>query len=72
MYQAQVKDTRICAADEELIDVLTAISVVSMRLARKLTILARQSQSMEGGKSDEQNERNGRDHRRTAQMRYRY
>lgn len=35
------KDTE---ADEELIDVLTSISVVSMRLARKLTMLARQSQ----------------------------
>lgn len=29
--------------DEELIDVLTAISVVSMKLARKLTMLAGQS-----------------------------
>ena len=35
------KDTEV---DEELIDVLTSISVVSMRLARKLTMLARQSQ----------------------------
>ena len=31
--------TRTQAADEELVDVLTAISVVSMRLARKLTLL---------------------------------
>ena len=31
--------------DEELIDILTAISVVSKRLARNLTILAAQSKS---------------------------
>ena len=52
-------DTRTRAADEELIEVLTAISVVSKRLARKLMILADQSQHMEGGKADEQNERTG-------------
>ena len=61
------KDTRTQAADEELVEVLTAISVVSMRLARKLTMLAGQCKTTEGGKSDEQNERNGCDHRRTAQ-----
>lgn len=37
MYQALTK-SQSCAADEELVDVLTAISVVSMRLARKLTL----------------------------------
>ncbi|QHQ61470.1 hypothetical protein Ana3638_12350 [Anaerocolumna sedimenticola] len=43
--------------DEELADVLTAISVVSKRLARKLTMLSRQDeQKAEGGKSDEQDE----------------
>ena len=31
-------------SDEELIDVLTAISVVSMKLARKITMLAAMSQ----------------------------
>lgn len=45
--------------DEELIGVLTAISVVSKRLARKLIQLDQTSQSQEGGKNDEQNERNG-------------
>ena len=40
--------------DEELIDILTAISVVSKRLARNLTILAAQSKSMEGEKTNEQ------------------
>ncbi|MHB1155088.1 MAG: hypothetical protein ACYCWE_02810 [Eubacteriales bacterium] len=54
------------AADDELVDVLTAISVVSMRLAKKLTI---QRQSTEGGKTDEQDDHS---HRRTAQMRYHY
>lgn len=43
--------------DEKLANVLTAISVVSKRLARKLTMLSRQDeQKAEGGKSDEQNE----------------
>lgn len=65
-------DTRTRAVDGELIEVLTAISVVSKRLARKLTILADQSQHMEGGKGDEQNERNGCVYRRTAQCCCRY
>jgi len=43
--------------DEELADVLTAISVVSKRLARKLAMLSRQnSEKTEGGKSDGQDE----------------
>ena len=50
--------------DEELIGVLTAISVVSKRLARKLIQLDQTSQSQEGRKNDEQNERNGIDHPR--------
>lgn len=54
--------------DEDLIGILTAISVVSKRLARKLTLLAEQSQFREGGKADEQNERYGDDHRRTTEM----
>ena len=54
--------------DEELIDTLIAISVVSNRLARNLSILAAQSKSTEGGKFDEQNERDVRDYRRTAQV----
>lgn len=43
--------------DEELVGILTAISVVSKRLAKKLTTLSRQDrQETEGGKSDEQDE----------------
>jgi len=43
--------------DEELADVLIAISVVSKRLARKLTVLKREDERMaEGGKPDEQDE----------------
>ena len=49
--------------DEDLIGVLTAISVVSRRLVRKLIQLDQISQSQEGGKCDEQNERNGNDHK---------
>ena len=56
----QIDDTRDPVSDEELIGVLTAISVVSKRLEGKLSILAGQSQSREGGKADEQNERTGR------------
>ena len=67
MHQVQTKH-RTRAADEELVEVLTAISAVSMRLARNMSLLARQSQSTEGGKTDEQNERDVRDHRRTAQV----
>lgn len=52
--------------DEDLIGVLTAISVVSRRLARKLIQLDQTSQSQEGGKRDEQNERNGNEHQRIA------
>jgi hypothetical protein len=59
----QMNDT-----DEELIDTLLAISVVSKRLARNLTLLTAQSKSTEGGKTNEQNERDVRDNRRTAQM----
>ncbi len=43
--------------DEELADVLTAISVVSKRLARKLNTLSQQEkEKTEGGKTDEQDE----------------
>lgn len=53
-------------SDEELIGVLTAISVVSKRLAKKLIQLNQTSQSEEGGNHDEQNERNGSDHPRVT------
>ena len=52
--------------DEELIGVLTAISVVSKRLARKLIQLDQTSQSQEGGEEDEQKERNGSNHPRVT------
>lgn len=51
-------------SDEELIGVLTAISVVSKRLAKKLIQLNQTSQSEKGGNHVEQNERNGSDHPR--------
>jgi hypothetical protein len=57
--QAKQTDTEIRdrEMDEELADVLTAISVVSKRLARKLTMLSRQARKRaEGGNSDEQDE----------------
>ena len=57
--QAKQTDTkdRDREMDEELADVLTAISVVSKRLARKLTMISRQDRKRaEGGNSDEQDE----------------
>jgi hypothetical protein len=43
--------------DEELAGILTAISIVSKRLAKKLTLLPRQDEpSEEGGKPYEQDE----------------
>ena len=51
MYKARNKSP----ADAEVIEVLTAISHVSARLARKLTVFAAQSKSEEGGKHYEQN-----------------
>jgi len=54
------------AADEELVSVLTAISIVSNRLAKNIALLAGQSQSEEGGKAYEQDERHGYDHRRVT------
>ena len=46
--------------EDELLDALTAISVVSMRLARKLTLLTRQRQSLEGVEKDERISQNRR------------
>jgi hypothetical protein len=54
-------------ADTEMIEVLTAISQVSAQMARNLKILTTARQSEEGGRTHEQNERYGYDHRRTAQ-----
>ena len=51
-YNANHYDAR---ADEDIVDVLTAISVVSRRLASNLNIARQQSKSREGGKSHEQN-----------------
>ncbi len=55
--QANQTDTksRDPEMDEELADVLTAISIVSKRLAKKLTTLSQQ-ENEKGGKPDGQNE----------------
>jgi hypothetical protein len=52
--------------DEELIGVLTAISVVSKRLARNLIQLEQQKKSMEGATNHEQNTRSGTGNQRAA------
>jgi hypothetical protein len=49
-------------ADTEIIAVLIAISHVSARLARNLSILAADRQPLEGGKESVKNGRNGSDH----------
>jgi hypothetical protein len=49
-------DFRDNELDEELAGILTAISVVSKRLAKKLLVLHRQGETtQEGGNPDEQN-----------------
>lgn len=52
--------------EAEVIEILVAISQVSARMARNLSVLAAR-QSEEGGEHHEQNERNGYDHRRVTQ-----
>lgn len=59
--QTQAKQTDTDCQDsqfnEELADVLTAISVVSKRLARKIAVLAKQENlSAKGGESNGENE----------------
>ena len=53
--------------DAEVIAVLKAISQVSARMARNMTILAKQRQSKEGEIQHEQSERYGYDYRRVTQ-----
>ncbi len=53
--------------NEELADVLTAISVVSKRLATNLTKLANENK-MQKGENHEPNKRITNDNRRTSQM----
>lgn len=56
-------------ADTEVIAVLIAISHVSARLARNLSILAADRRPLEGGKENVKNSRNGLDHQGTARCR---
>ena len=61
-----------CRRNDEMIDTLIAISVVSKRLARKLALLGGPSlrdEMMKGESHDEQDERTGHGHYRVAQMR---
>lgn len=54
------------SADEELIGVLAAISVVSKRLARNLIQLEQQKKSMRGEEIHGQDKRDTADYHRTA------
>lgn len=61
-----------CRRNDEMIDTLIAISVVSKRLARKLALLGGPSlrdEMMKGESHDEQDERTGHGHYRVAQVR---
>jgi hypothetical protein len=61
-----------CRRNDEMIDTLIAISVVSKRLARKLALLDNPSlrdEMMKGESHDEQDERTGHGHYRVAQVR---
>ena len=54
---AQAEPVSEIRSDEELIDTLTAISVVAKHLARKLQALSdHEQQNMEGGQSHGKNE----------------
>ena len=59
--QTKAKNTDVDVGEnglnEELAGILTAISIVSKRLAQKLSVLQRQGEATEkGGDQDEQNE----------------
>lgn len=54
--------------DAELVDTLVAISVVSKRIAEKLSVLSKQGKTMEGGKPNGQGQRIITAYRRTEQM----
>ncbi|MDD3881749.1 MAG: hypothetical protein PHI27_05810 [Eubacteriales bacterium] len=61
-----------CRRNDEMVDTLIAISVVSKRLARKLALLGDPSlrdEMMKGESHDEQDERSGHGHYRVAQVR---
>ena len=61
-----------CRRNDEMIDTLIAISVVSKRLARKLALLGDPSlrdEMRKGESHDEQDERTGHGHYRVAQVR---
>ena len=61
-----------CHRNDEMIDTLIAISVVSKRLARKLALLGDPSlrdEMMKGESHDEQDERTGHGHYRVTQVR---
>ena len=62
----------ICRRNDELIDTLIAISIVSKRLAKKLALLGDPGQRdnmMKGESQVEQDERTGYSHYRVAQVR---
>ena len=68
----QTTRCRKCRRNDEMIDTLIAISVVSKRLARKLALLDNPSlrdEMMKGESHDEQDERTGHGHYRVAQVR---
>ena len=54
------------AIERDIVEVLTAISVVSKRLANNIVTLSRQSKSEKGVKKDEQNSASCRCNRRCA------
>ena len=61
-----------CRRNDEMIDTLIAISVVSKRLARRLVLLGDPSlrdEMMKGESHDEQDERTVHGHYRVAQVR---
>ena len=60
--------SRTMDTESEVIKILVAISKVSARMARNMTVLAQQRRFEKGENRYEQNERTGYDYRRTTQL----
>lgn len=64
----QVERKRCQSGNDEVIDTLIAISLVSKRLAKNMALLAARKQ-VKGGCQDEQDKRTGHGHYRVVEVR---
>lgn len=65
----QIERKRCRSGNDELIDTLIAISLVSKRLAKNMALLAGQRKQVKGGCHDEQDKRTGHGHYRVVEVR---